>query len=88
MPTLPTPRYTPLNPPLCQNPLVDWTRVLIVSSGKNMKSTASPDIAPDYLVSSDQAWSIVTRQKSPLRCRRVPGETGVDIGVSHFGNFR
>ena len=45
-PTLPTPLYTPLNPPLATNPFCDCTRVLIVSSGNKRKSTAIPDIAP------------------------------------------
>lgn len=47
-PTLPTPLYTPLNPPDAIKPFVDCILVLIVSSGKSMKSTATPEMAPDY----------------------------------------
>lgn len=46
--TLPTPRYTPLNPPAWTKPCEDWRRVLRVSIGKNNKSTDVPAAPPAY----------------------------------------
>lgn len=83
MPTLPTPRYTPLNPPLCQNPLLDCIRVLTVSRGKNMKSTAIPETAPDYDIRGEEG-------DSALRVLRVysqamPAWTKADYAPKQAG---